>query len=200
MHREELPPAVAALGDAGGAGGFFCGCGQAVVDGNGWGRVDGAGLVAAAAAATAATAAGQRGQVHGAEVAAGTVAGGDGGEYGDGAFGGLCAAGAVGAGGGHRLEFVEAVVAGEAAVFVDGHFGEPLFFCVGGGGIIYQILMKGADSYQFFKRWSAMGIALSAPVGLLAAKNSSNIGEFREFLRVLRFDATLLNTDSRRSR
>ena len=45
-----------------------------------------------------------------------------------------------------------------------------------------------------------MGIALFAPVGLLAAKNSSNIGEFLEFLKVLRFDATLLNTDSRRSR
>lgn len=127
MPRGALPPALAALGDAGRAGGFLW-----LRAGSGGrqrlGRVDIAGLVAAAAAATAATAAGQRGQVHRAEVAAGTVPGGDGGKDGDGALGGLLAAGAVGAGGVHRLEFVEAVVAGGAVVFVDGHFGEPLFF------------------------------------------------------------------------
>ena len=44
-----------------------------------------------------------------------------------------------------------------------------------------------------------MRIAMDAPRRLLAAKNSSNIGEFLEFTKILREGATLANTDSRRS-
>ena len=45
-----------------------------------------------------------------------------------------------------------------------------------------------------------MRAAIGAPVGLLAAKNSSKMGEFFEFLKVRRVGTTWANTDSRRSR
>ena len=48
--------------------------------------------------------------------------------------------------------------------------------------------------------WFAMRTAVLAPVGLLTAKNNSNIGEFRQFLNVRLVGATLANTDSSRSR
>ena len=85
------------------------------------------------------------------------------------------------------------------------HSYKPLIFSLQMGNKYNETdwvsIIAGIEVYhQFSIICFAMRTAISAPLGLLAAKNSRNMGDFLEFLNSRSDGATFAKTDSRRTR